>query len=275
MALTGQRPSAPSTGNGVPSERTIRPRRGLPGGRAVIGGLLIALAALAAFAASTGVGSDDGTGYVVAARDIREGQVLGPDDVELATIDLPAGVAGSAQTSIAEVEGTVATVGITAGDLVERGDLVRTDGGTTGGPAAEFAFPVDASVALGGALEPGDTIQVLATYGSGSGSRTRVVLNHARVLAVPGVDEGQLGEGSSLVITVAVPDQRDRLNIANAAAEATLSVVRTTGLNPANRDATISDDLQDSLGDLPEEDDPSGESPAPTTPSAGAPGDGG
>ena len=69
MTDTTLSPPRPATGqNG--GGRPLRRRRALPGGRAVVGGFLIALAAVGIFAAYTGATSDGRQRFVVARNDL-------------------------------------------------------------------------------------------------------------------------------------------------------------------------------------------------------------
>ncbi|HEY4378497.1 MAG TPA: hypothetical protein VGM93_15125, partial [Acidimicrobiales bacterium] len=64
----------PATGPSPTGDpRSIRPRRGLPGSRAVVGGLLVAVAALGTFAVTTGAGRHAVPRYIVARRPITAG----------------------------------------------------------------------------------------------------------------------------------------------------------------------------------------------------------
>src|SRR4051812_20047222 len=79
-----------------PQPRPMVRRRSLPSGRAVTGGLLIALAALGAFVAARGTSAGPSHRYVVAAHDIVAGTTLEADDLRSEPVDLPEGLAGRA-----------------------------------------------------------------------------------------------------------------------------------------------------------------------------------
>src|SRR5438132_1082243 len=61
--------------------RPLRRRRALPSGRAVAGGLLVALALIGIYAAYTGATAPPRRSYVVAAHDIAVGSRLEPKDL--------------------------------------------------------------------------------------------------------------------------------------------------------------------------------------------------
>ncbi len=86
--MTDVRTAPAEQARGSSKGPTVRPRRGLPSGRAVVGGFLVALAAIGVFAAYTSATAEPVTEYVVAARDLTPGEQLTSGDVELVAIDL-------------------------------------------------------------------------------------------------------------------------------------------------------------------------------------------
>src|SRR3954464_14532051 len=79
-----------SNGDAGATSRTIRRRRTLPGSRAVVGGLLVAVAAVGTYAMATGAGGDAGTAYLAAARDLPAGHRIERGDLGTVDADLPA-----------------------------------------------------------------------------------------------------------------------------------------------------------------------------------------
>ena len=59
-----------------PGGRTIRPRRSLPGGRAVVGAFLVVVAAVGTFGAYLSATAAPSTSYLVAARSFQLGHVI-------------------------------------------------------------------------------------------------------------------------------------------------------------------------------------------------------
>ncbi|HEY4376975.1 MAG TPA: SAF domain-containing protein, partial [Acidimicrobiales bacterium] len=119
MPLTARPPARPSPAAGpssIDAPRSIRPRRGLPGTRAVVGGLLVAVAALGTFAVTTGAGRHAVPRYVVARRPIAAGQRIQAGDLASAPIDLPGASRQSAFGRIAAVAGAVALGPIQPGE---------------------------------------------------------------------------------------------------------------------------------------------------------------
>lgn len=205
-------------------ERTVHPRRGLPGGRAVVGGFLVAVAAVGTFAAYTGATAEPGTRYVVAARDLPVGTRLQAADLTTVALDLPEAQADRAvpEERSDELVDLVTLGPLGAGDIVNRTDVVQL---TSDSSHQTISFAVPRSRALMGAIRPGETVDVVATYrGDAGGSFSAYVVRGARVVAVEG-GSGTFGE-DGLVFTVAVTSPDHVLAIANAVDAAEVFVTR-------------------------------------------------
>lgn len=214
----------PAGGRGADGPgRSIRPRRGLPGGRAVVGGLLVAVAAVGTFASVSGAGRQPDIRVAVAAHDIAPGTVLAEADVDLVAMDLPAGVAQRTFTSPAEVAGAVTVGPLAAGELIQAGGLAPGRG-----PVPTFSLAVPTAAANGGRLQGGDTVQVFATYGSDVAATTRLLAGEARVV---GVDDGdaEIGVSDQVLVTLAIRSAEERSKVINAVTSAAIALVRTTG----------------------------------------------
>src|SRR4051812_23452426 len=103
--------------NGKGAPRPIARRRGLPNGRALAGGLLVSLAALGIFAAYRGAAAGPSGAYVVARHDLTVGSRIGPGDVSVVRMDLPAGVRRSAFTRVSGVIGATVVGPLSDGEL--------------------------------------------------------------------------------------------------------------------------------------------------------------
>ena len=91
-----------------PARRSFLARRGLPTGRALVGALLVTLAAVGSFAIATA--GDDGptTEYLVMINDVDAGDQIRFADVSLAAKDLAPEVAANALRSTNGLEGATA-----------------------------------------------------------------------------------------------------------------------------------------------------------------------
>lgn len=204
--------------------RRIRPRRGLPGGRAVVGGLLVAVAAVGTFAAVSGAGRGPSTRYYVAARDISAGTTLTADDLEAVAIEVPSRMRNRVFSDPDALVGA-----ITVGPLSE-GELVQAGGLATGADAEIPTF----SVALGradanaGELTRGDYVQVLATYGQDTSATTQTLSAEARIVSISEEDES-LAAAGQVVVRLQVPSAEERIAIVNATTAGKVSLIRVSG----------------------------------------------
>jgi Flp pilus assembly protein CpaB len=223
------RPATPSGGVGTFSAmgRQIQ-RPTLPASRALVGGLLVIVAAVGVFAAYQGAGSVPATSYVVAEATLAPGTRLTARVLSTAAIDLPDTQADRAYTSIEQLEGAVTLAPLEPGDLI-MGSAVLDASRATGDQAAhEFSFSVDRDHAMNGGLVVGDRVDVLATYGAGEASYTIVAARDATVLAVDDGSSGGIGSPGTIVVSVALTSASEVLRVAHAAETSALTIVRAT-----------------------------------------------
>lgn len=204
--------------------RSIRPRRGLPGGRAVVGGLLVAVAAVGIFAAVSGAGKGPTATYVVAARDIGAGQEIAAADVETTAVDLPDGLRGKVFSDVETVVGAIAFGPVAEGEMVQAGNLAE------GVAVPTFSLALPEADANGGDLARGDLVQVLATYGTDTTATTLTLAEDVRVVSVADTD-ATVGGSGEVLLRLAVPKARDRAKILNATVSGRIALIRTTGVD--------------------------------------------
>jgi hypothetical protein len=216
--------------------RAVRRARTLPGGRAVVGGLLVAAAAVGVFAAYLNATAEPTTRYLVARADIEPGtRIVSLDAVaelfESRAIELDPDLAASAvRLEAAELLlGRLVLSPLEPGQLLAPGNLA-VDGGVA--DAHKLSFAIERSAALAGDLRVGERLDVLATYGSGDGAYTAFVVRGVPLVARSG-DGGAGGLGSGggggpLTLTVAVTSPEDVQALAHAVATADVVVTRST-----------------------------------------------
>jgi hypothetical protein len=255
-APDGHRHDAGST-----SSRTIGPRRSLPGPRAVLGGLLVTVAALGTFLAAGGGSGEDGDHWVVATRAVDQGERLTTGDLAVEPLTLSEGVADQAFATVDELLGAVTLAPLRPGGLVQASQVVvperaGTAGAPPGGPDADGAAGADPALGHPGAAGPGATpaalaghevalrlpraqvvdgavnrgerVDVLATYGSGPDADTVVVVRDALVLRIGSEQQAGLGSDGGLTLTLQVPDTDTVLALVHAKDVATVTLVRAT-----------------------------------------------
>lgn len=202
--------------------RTIDRRGGLPSARAIVGGFLIALAAVGTYLAYTTATAPPSTTYLVAAADLEYGRILQPGDVRAVAMDLPAEVAGRTFGGNEDLAGVRLVSPVSADELVQLSDV----SGAIGADLYEVVVPVEAGRTLPQGYVAGEVVDILATYGSGAEQTTLVVVRRAIVLGDSAIDGGLTGGGRILRLGLDDPDQA--LAVTNAADAGTIGVVRAT-----------------------------------------------
>lgn len=235
---------APTSGDDT---RTVRPRRSLPGGRAVVGAFLVVVAAVGTFGAYLTATAAPSTSYLVAARAFEIGHVLTEEDLVLdvgvraVPIDLPAQQADRAviagPAAMTALVGQVVIAPIEPGDLVQHTALVGVEEAGDG-VTMSFSLPVDR--ALAGRVGAGERLDVLATFSSAGalGSETRVVARDVVVVAVLAGGDGL--NGGRVTMTVEVPDLATAQQLQHAVDTAQVALLRGGDASAATPAATRS-----------------------------------
>jgi len=215
-----------ASGSNGAAGRTIRPRRGLPGSRAVVGGLLVALAAVGTWVVATGSGTATGGRYLVAARPIGPGERIEAGDVRWSSVDLPESLQPAAFDDADGIVGAVALGPIQDGELLQAGSIAPAAGTPS---TREVSFAVEADWAVAGTLRAGDRIDVIATTEDSEGPTSTRVLADSTIRRIDSSGGDGLGESRSQTITVAVESASDAEALVTAARAATVTVLRVTG----------------------------------------------
>ena len=164
------------------------------------------------------------TPVVVAARNLPAGTVLDANDLRTAEL---AGDSATMATllpnqELAGVLGRELSAAVAAGAPLSRASVA-----SAGSRTAAFTLVVPALHALAGALQPGDRVTVIATYGTGNGgARTRVVARSLRVETVGRPPQGLDRASATIPVTVALPDPSSASALALANSEAKLDLLR-------------------------------------------------
>jgi Flp pilus assembly protein CpaB len=188
--------------------------------RAIVGGLLITLAAVGVFVAyadATGGPSDP----VVIARDaIRIGQVIDAADLRVATADLPADATG-AFADIDAIVGRVALGPIGAGEIVQAGSLTDDRAAS---PAHEVALLLPRQQLAVGHLKQGERVDVFVTRDD----RTTSVVRGAQVVQIGTEGDGTLTSEREVSVVVAAPSGEAAAALVHALRTGDVTVVRST-----------------------------------------------
>jgi hypothetical protein len=207
----------------------ISRHRGLPGGRAVLGGVLMAVAAVGVFVAYDQAGRPPSDPIVVTTRAIRAGEVLEPSDLRAEEGELPNGALGFA--SVDALVGHVALGPIGDGEVVQPSAV--TD--EAGEAAHEVAITLPRSQIAVGRLKQGERVDVFVTYDE----ITRSVVRGTPVVQIGGEDDGSLTSDRDITVVVAVPSGDAVAALVHALRTGDVTVVRSTFA-----EATTSDPLE-------------------------------
>ena len=210
-----------------PPARTVRRRRGLPGSRAVVGGLLVAAAAVGLFAAASSSGQGATHSYVVARHELAAGARLAATDLELARMELAPALRARVFSSPQPLVGATLIAPLGPGELVQSSAVVARKGDIA---SRELSFTLERGRVSSG-IKQGERVDLLATYGTGSDAYTVVVVRQSLLVAVERA-RTSAGDNGPANVTVAVDDPTDAMALAHAIQLGKITLVRATGAPP-------------------------------------------
>ncbi len=216
-AATGVRPAVED--GAVRAPRVVEQRRGLPGSRAVVGGLLMAVAAIGVFAAYTDATSGSGAQVVVAVRDLRVGHVIDHADLRAVAAELPRSARSAAFESPRGLVGRVVLGPIAEGEIVQAGAITSE---ASDGHEVAMTLPRD-QVAVG-RLREGERVDVFVTYEE----RTTSVVRGAEVVQITTGSQRSIGSEHDVSLVVALDTGQDVVALVHALRTGDVTVVRST-----------------------------------------------
>jgi Flp pilus assembly protein CpaB len=203
----------------------------------VVGGFLVTVAAVGIFAAYTGVTTEHGVSYVVARNPLEVGHRITSADLTTAPMVLSAAIGSQlAYRDPGRLVGALVVGPVQPGELIQASSVVA---GADAAADRQVSFPISAARAVGGSLQPGDLVDVLATYGSGADATTVAVVRHAQVVARSDASStldptASAGE----TITLGLAQSVDSLAVAHAVDAGQVMLVRSTGAGIATDNGT-------------------------------------
>lgn len=211
-----------------PSGRPVAPTVSLPTGRAIVGGLLVAISALGIFAAHRASTTETQTNWLVIRRAVPAGTRITADDLALAPMKLFESTTTRAVSDPRKVIGRVALVPLSEGDLVLRSSTAAsvTDATTT---ARRVGLTMDVSDAVGGAITVGDRVDVVAVPRS-EGS-TRVIVRGALVSSLGGSTGPSVGSSDELQLNLDVPTEEAARLVIDAHAKGGITLIAGSTLD--------------------------------------------
>jgi Flp pilus assembly protein CpaB len=185
-----------------------------------VGGFLVAVAAIIVFAASLR-GSSGGQRYVVAAQSLGSGTVIAPSDLTTANMQLP-----STSRRLAFGQ-TGLLIGRTLAVPVDPGELMESSMLTPAGPQSSLrpiSVAVDANSLAG--LASGQSVDVLATTGTGTAAQVAVVMRGAELINLNRPGAGVLsGPSTEVLATLGVTTLSEVEAIVQASQAGTITLV--------------------------------------------------
>lgn len=226
-------PTSATTPSADPSATVAARRLGvhgaIPGRRSLVGGLLVGVAVLGTYAAATAVTSTPTRAVVVATIDAGPGHRLTSADVRAATTGLAGDLDGALFASPDEVVGRVLIGPVAPGEpLLPSAVAPRPPAGADGAGFRELSFGIERDHAVGGALQRGDRVDVLATPDGVTGASTTVLVRRAVVTDLDLTGKGSPGSTGRLLLTLALPDEPTVVAVVHAVETGTVTVVRST-----------------------------------------------
>jgi Flp pilus assembly protein CpaB len=221
FSATASRAKAPTT----QSAGIVVRRRSLPNRRAVIGGLLVAIAAVGALIAARGNNATTHHRVAVATHDVPAGATIAKSDVRYDSVE----VADEVAPQLFADEDAPTVIGRTAATALSEGDLVAHNAVLDAGvpdPRPQLSLPVERARALDGLIEPGQTVDLLATF-SQDGGQTEVVARGAEVLRVDSGSRTALNPANEVILLVAVASNDEAIAVANASQIGKVTIVRS------------------------------------------------
>jgi hypothetical protein len=234
-AITDRRFATARNGSEAAAERLVARRTGLPGSRAVVGALLMAVAALGVYLAHLEATREPTTGYVIATRDLHAGALLGPGDLALEVLDLPAATAARAFRNVEDLAGHVALAPVSAGEVLWASAVTGTERVE---PSHEVALVLPRAHVAVARLQRGDRVDVFAT----AGPRTASIVRGALVVSATGGQGGAIAQEREVEVVVAVPTGEAVAALVHALRTGDVTIVRSTFATASTDEVLAVDD---------------------------------
>ena len=224
LALESLRASFGDSGS---RQQTVTPRKPLFGGRAVLGGLLIALAVIGSYLLATGSSAGGRQPFVVMVRDVSPGSRIQAADITTIQMSLTDAVARQSFDSTGRVVGAITLSPLRAGQLVQAASLSFKQSDQY---QPEVSFSIPSSRAVGGELRPGETVDVLTTDKGSPDPPARTAVTGAVVVRIAPASGNSIGRSGELTVTLALQDKLQASTLIAAVDSGPVTLIRTTGL---------------------------------------------
>ncbi|HVM35385.1 MAG TPA: RcpC/CpaB family pilus assembly protein [Actinomycetota bacterium] len=169
-----------------------------------------------------------------AARDLAPGDVVESEDLRIVDVNLPADVGTQYILGGTSLSGSIITRPVPAGALIPASAVTLE---ANSGPGRLFTVPVAPEHAVGGALRPGDLVDIFATASEGDGC-TNLVAAEVEVVDVVAAGGLVLEEEALAGITIAIAPSEVGA-IAHAIRTKEIDVARVTVPGTAAASTTV------------------------------------
>jgi hypothetical protein len=234
-AIADRRFAVAHDGSDPANERRVARRTGLPGSRAVVGALLMAAAAVGVYLAHLEATREPTASYVVASRDLHAGALLGPGDLTLEVLDLPAATAARAFGSVDDLAGHVALAPVSAGEVLWASAVTGTERVE---PSHEVALVLPRAHVAVARFQRGDRVDIFAT----AGPRTASIVRGALVVSATGGQGVAIAQEREVEVVVAVPSGEAVAALVHALRTGDVTIVRSTFATASTDEVLAADD---------------------------------
>lgn len=207
------------------TQPVLRTRRSLPSGRAVLGALLITLAAIGVLFATRLNDEAAFQNVVVAANDLAPGTLIEADDVASVRLKLDS-QATWVINDVEDVIGNVTVGPVEQLEFLQRSNVVQGRPGENMSGLAEVSIQIEPTQAPG-SIAPGEIISVLATFDDVEPPVTRLVADRIVVLSFDDGNDGLSTEAG--VLRLGVADGQLASDIVLASQTGEISIIGVTG----------------------------------------------
>lgn len=193
-----------------------------PTPRAVVGGALVATAAIGVLLSQRAATAPPTTSYVVAVRSVPAGSTLTAADLGTVAAQLPADLSAVEKADADHLIGRRTRVALGQMDLVREGDVFEE--GRFGETAAnEVVLDLPPAAALHGVISVGDHVTILSTDADTTGTTT--VASDVLVTGVQSQDEDAIGLDGGIRVRVGVPDIQTAQAVVDASIRSDVTLV--------------------------------------------------
>lgn len=226
-------PWTPTDSAGSTRRRIVPSRKRTPNGRSILGGLLVAVAALGFAIAADRASAPPSSTYVVATQPIAAGDTVTPQMLGLAPLDLVDLVAETAITNPDDVIGRVATRSMSKGHLVTQSDTSRADEEIS---TRTVSLELPTPDAAGGTTSSGDRVDIAVSNGT-IGS-TEIIASNVLVVGTGDDENASLGSDANVTVRLRVADAESARHLIDAHRSGQVTLIATdqpsADVTPAN-----------------------------------------